>query len=107
MRLWRGFLVLFGIGMIVNAVEGKWAFTEKPTGAGLIALDVVIGLACFAAYYALWRRSHQPRQAKLTLAVPGAKQQSVAGRTLSTTARPREPDGLHQRRAARVLHGGT
>lgn len=86
MRLWRGFLVLFGIGMIVNAAEGKWAFTEKPTGAGLIALDIVIGLACFAAYYLLWRRTHR---ARLAVAIPGAKRESGAGRTLST-ARPNQ-----------------
>ena len=86
MSLVRGLFVLFGIGMIVNAVEGKWAFSERPTGAGLIALDIVIGLACFAAYYVLWRRMHR---AKLAVAIPGAKRESVAVRTL-TTARPNQ-----------------
>src|SRR5271163_4094159 len=86
MRWWSGFLVLFGIGMILNAAEGQWAFTEKPTGAGLIALDIVIGLACFAASFGLWRRTHR---ARLAVAIPGAKRQSGTGRTLSA-ARPNQ-----------------
>jgi hypothetical protein len=86
MRWWSGFLVLFGIGMILNAAEGQWAFTEKPTGAGLIALDIVIGLACFAASFGLWQRTHR---ARLAVAIPGAKRQSRAGRTLSA-ARPNQ-----------------
>jgi Putative bacterial sensory transduction regulator len=90
MRWWSGFLVLFGIGMIVNAAEGQWAFTEKPTGPALVALDIAIGGGCFVASYALWRRRHR---ATLAVAIPGAKPKSAAGRTLST-AWPNQGSGM-------------
>jgi Putative bacterial sensory transduction regulator len=77
MRRWSWLPALFGIGVFANAAKGQWAFNERPAGAGLIALDIVIGVACFVLSYVLWRRS------TLAVAVPGAKLQSVALPTLS------------------------
>ncbi len=82
MKWLAGLLVLFGIGTIVDAVRGEWVFSERPGGAGLIALDIVIGVVCFAAAFVLWRRKHVQ---SLAVAIPGVKRQSGVGRTLPDT----------------------
>jgi hypothetical protein len=57
MKWWAGFLALLGLSMILNAADGKWAFTERSAGAGLIALDILIGVGFFVASYVLWRKA--------------------------------------------------
>ncbi len=42
MKIWSGFIALFGIAMVINAVEGKWAFHRATTGAVYVVLDAVI-----------------------------------------------------------------
>jgi len=58
-KWWAGFLALLGLSMILNAADGKWAFTEKPAGTGLIGLDVLIGGVFFIASYVLWRKAER------------------------------------------------
>jgi hypothetical protein len=57
MKTWSGFIALFGIAMVINAAEGKWAFHRATTGAVYVVLDAVIAFGCFVASYVLWRRA--------------------------------------------------
>ncbi len=81
MRKWSLLPVLLGIGVLVAAANGKWAFSEKPAGTGLTALSVVIGIALIVGPLALWRWLVLREAA---IAVPGVKPQSGVGRTLGS-----------------------
>ncbi len=83
LRPWTLLPALFGIGVLVNAGEGKWVFTETATGAGFVALDVVIGVALIAGSLAWWWRV--ARRPRLAIAMPGAG----PGRSLSAGRFPR------------------
>jgi hypothetical protein len=56
-KTWSGFVALFGIAMVINAAQGKWAFHRATTGAVYVVLDAAIALGCFIVSYALWRRA--------------------------------------------------
>jgi TRAP-type C4-dicarboxylate transport system permease small subunit len=57
MKTVSGFVAIFGIAMIINAAEGKWAFHRVTTGVVYVALDAAIALGCFVVSYRLWRRA--------------------------------------------------
>lgn len=56
-KTWSGFIALFGVAMVINAAQGKWAFHRATTGAVYVVLDAAIALGCFIASYVLWRRA--------------------------------------------------
>lgn len=61
---WIPFLV--GAGFLVSATEGRWMFSPRQTSPVLIALDVVLGIACLV--WAWWiRKRRLARQALLAI----------------------------------------
>ncbi len=89
MKSASGFLFLLGLSMILNAALGKWAFTETSAGTGLIVLDVVIGLAFFAASFVLWQKAEREDASRLWAAMKQQEEAHLLHERLSVEQPPR------------------
>lgn len=54
MKGFAGFLFILAIGMVLNAVEGKWAFDRAQSGSIWVVLDLAIAAAFLIGSYLLW-----------------------------------------------------
>jgi hypothetical protein len=49
-----GLMFVLGISFFANAAAGQWAFNFRRHTGGYIALDVLLGLACWLLSWLLW-----------------------------------------------------
>ena len=56
-KLASSMLFLFAVGVLINAVEGKWAFSGQPASSGHAVMNWVILVGLLYGSYALWRRA--------------------------------------------------
>jgi hypothetical protein len=54
-----GFLFLFAVGMVLNAIDGKWAFDRTQEGGKWVALDLLIAGGVFVGGLILWNVGRQ------------------------------------------------
>jgi len=50
-----GFSFVFAIAMVLNAIQGKWAFVRSETGGKWVVLDLVIAVVLVVVAWMLWR----------------------------------------------------
>lgn|GEM_PF-5958107 len=56
-----GLLFIFAIGMIANAIAGRWAFNFSDRGGSWVVLDLLVAAGCVLGARSLWRREELKR----------------------------------------------
>jgi len=54
-------LFIFAIGMIANAIAGRWAFNFSDRGGSWVVLDLLVAAGCVLGARSLWRREELKR----------------------------------------------
>jgi hypothetical protein len=56
-KFFSSFFLVLALGVLINAVEGKWALSQQPASSGQAVMNWVILAGLLYASYALWRRA--------------------------------------------------
>ena len=59
MKTAAGFSFVLAIAMVLNAIDGKWAFVRSHHGSQWVVLDLVIAAGFVVASYLLWRTARR------------------------------------------------